>query len=684
MQQPARQSEWRPGWRACLPAALGIALAGCREPPYAKLPPAGDPPEPACPIDTPAAPALSAAGWTAPLALRGGDIGQIVRAAGDSDRVWAASEQVGLWRSDDAGRTWSLTQTPTSHTYGQVAAHPIDPDILVTTSDQGWITLDGGATFGPLGLPWTSPEMSIRGLAFDGDRLYAAWLDGTIHRSDDLGETWAEVGAVPGPLAAPAPPSGGHDEKPDLRLTVAGDGSLIATSAGRGVYRSTDGGERFAHTLDEPIAGALVSVRGADVVVASRHPDSSSVWYSADHGALWQERAAVDGALTSLWIDPDRSLWATTPSGLWSEDDGHLPLDGEGWGGFEVVTGGPDGALLVGHRLGVLGSTDGGQRFADWSRDIVDADLINIAVHPQCPAVVFAGTQCRSGLFRSTDWGQTFDRPVGVDLHYTMTTVVSPASAGEIWAASDDRLWWSADLGETWASRSPLGADRDGVHLHGLAVHPTDPARVMVGSVGSGDFADDQARIYRSGDRGQTWTGETTGLPETAESFHALHHVLTDPEVVLLGTFPAGEGVTHLGGEGVGMFRSTDGGGSWTEVAGVPRSVQGFAECGGRLFAATGEGAWGSADGGVSWSPLLDTAEGVKAVACHADTVLAIGPTVGVRRSDDGGATWSDWTGDLVVRLSQIHNQLGVGISPDGAVAYVAVPGEGVSARALE
>lgn len=674
-----------------------LGALACVEPQYGDLP-AGDSGTPAdggtpgttqqplvdCPVDDATPPEdIATTDWTRAVGLQGGDIEQIRVSATARDIVWAASAQNGLWRSEDAGRTWRIAFTFNSHTYGQVALHGSDPDILAYSTDQGWITTDGGANFQAFGLTWTGSETAVRGLAFDGDQLYAVQLSGQVHRSDDFGLTWQALGTLPPPASHLAPPSGGHDEKEDLWLAVTDSGTVLAASSGNGLYRSTDRGETFSEVLPVNISGALLAVSGDSVVVGAAGDTSTEVYASDDGGASWVARARVEAELVSVWLGEDGELLGTTPAGFWSEADGLVTLGGQSWGRYAAIARVGEGDLLIGHRLGVLGSTDDGQSFSEWSDEMVDRDLINLAVHPACPGLVFTGTQCRSGLYRSLDYGQTFDRPMYADMHYTMTTVVSPSSPEQIWSASDDVLWRSSDLGETWIALNPA-TGTGGVHLHGLGVHPELPERVIVGSVGSGDFADDQAHLYATEDGGETWQALGEGLPDTEESFHAIHFAREDPDVVLLGTFPAGEGVTHAGGDGVGLYRSEDGGQAWTKVDVPALSVQIFAECQGRIYAGADLGLLRSDDRGATWSTVLAGSDGVKNVACHGDLVLALDPGWGVQRSDDGGDSWSDWTGSLDVTLGEINNQVGLEISPDGRFAYAVVPNRGFSMRSLE
>src|SRR6202165_1071200 len=83
-----------------------------------------------------------------------------------------------------------------------------------------------------------------------------------------------------------------------------------------------------------------------------------------------------------------------------------------------------------------------------------------------------------------------------------------------------------------------------------LAVSPTDPATVLVGT-GSG-------RLFRSTDGGTTWTAVGRGLGR---------RVLTSQ----LSPFKAG--LVYAGTRGAGLWKSTDGGATWTNQASIPSST---------------------------------------------------------------------------------------------------------------
>jgi len=157
---------------------------------------------------------------------------------------------------------------------------------------------------------------------------------------------------------------------------------------------------------------------------------------------------------------------------------------------------------------------------------------------------------------------------------------------------------------------------------------------------------EDQA-VWRSPDGGATWTQVTAGLPVMAD----VHRFAVRDTTVFL----AAEAV----GSELAVYRSDDRGLSWQQVStdlpappGDAARVLAFHA--GALYLGL-DGTWGarglhrSLDDGVTWSPLTDTLPvtdpGVTALA-FPDDALLVGTRQGAFRSDDDGATWTPaWQG---------------------------------------
>jgi|GEM_PF-6819538 len=203
----------------------------------------------------------------------------------------------------------------------------------------------------------------------------------------------------------------------------------------------------------------------------------------------------------------------------------------------------------------------------------------------------------------------------------------------------------SGSNGVSLAAVTPTGANVwqniGPMHIGGrtrtLLISPTNPNIMLLGSVSGG--------IWRTTDRGVNWAPVNDFLPNMAVS-----HLAQDPfdaNVILAGT---GESYTHTGREGAGILKSTDGGLNWNFLASTisgsstpMKYVQHLAfspVTRGLLFASTDVGLYRSVNGGASWTLVApDKIYGVHFQPGNPKRMLA--SAVGyIRQSDDSGKTW--------------------------------------------
>ena len=203
----------------------------------------------------------------------------------DNDIVYAGGAQGGVWKSEDAGDSWTpLTDGECSLAMGSIAIDPVDPEIVYAgTGEQNYQrdsyygcgvlrTLDGGTTWEQLGTDPFVRKTATTGGAYIArvvvDRATAGSADSTtvlvassfgLFRSTDSGRTWEEVleGRATDLLAHPTD------------STV-----FFAAVQEEGVYRSTDSGEEW----DE--ASTDMSLDGAKRINLAISPSDPDVLYA--------------------------------------------------------------------------------------------------------------------------------------------------------------------------------------------------------------------------------------------------------------------------------------------------------------------------------------------------------------------------------------------------------------------
>lgn len=246
----------------------------------------------------------------------------------------------GMYKSTDAGKTWSqVGLTATGH-IGAVEIHPANPDIVFAAaignafapnSDRGvYRTLNGGKSWEKV--LFLSDTVGFADIEFHPSNpniLYAAawraerkpWTIisggtiGGIYKSSDMGKTWRKLEAgLPSGLIG----------KIDLAVTPAAPGRVYALIEAPepvgGLYRSENSGENWSlissrlELLDRPFYYCNVDVHplNADAVFVS----STSFWRSNDAGKTWQNVNTPHGDNHDLWINPkDTTEWIQSNDG---------------------------------------------------------------------------------------------------------------------------------------------------------------------------------------------------------------------------------------------------------------------------------------------------------------------------------------------------------------------------------
>jgi photosystem II stability/assembly factor-like uncharacterized protein len=226
-------------------------------------------------------------------------------------------------------------------------------------------------------------------------------------------------------------------------------------------------------------------------------------------------------------------------------------------------------------------------------------------------------------------------------------------------ASFGDGIWKSTDAGKTWAH---LGLE-DSQHIARIVIDPRNPDIVLVAAQGHIYGPNEQRGVFRSTDGGRTWTkvlykDARSGAIELAAD-------PDDPSTIFAATWEVQRRPWRLdaGGPGSGLYKSSDGGATWTPVAGhgLPETVLGkigisvAAGTGGRRVYALVEAAHGglfrSDDGGATWiqtsdsHPLYTRAWYFTKVFAHPtnpDVVYVVGNALW--RSADGGRTFTKET----------------------------------------
>jgi photosystem II stability/assembly factor-like uncharacterized protein len=237
------------------------------------------------------------------------------------------------------------------------------------------------------------------------------------------------------------------------------------------------------------------------------------------------------------------------------------------------------------------------------------------------------------GVWKTTDGGKTVVPVTDAYFGGTIGSIdVQQSNPDVVWVGGGetpirgnvshgDGVWKSTDAGKTWQY---MGL-KETQYIARVRIHPQNPDIVYVGALGHVFGPNKERGVYRTTDGGKTWTqilfrNDSTGVADMILD-------PSNPNILYVSFWQAGRKPWQLisGGNGSGIFKSVDGGDTWTEITRNPGLPQ--------------RGPLGAI--GITVSPAKPSR--LWAIVEHE-------PNGGVYRSDDAGATWQFMTGDRNLR----------------------------------
>ncbi len=246
--------------------------------------------------------------------FRGGRSAAVTGVPGKANLFYMGATGGGVWRTKDAGNSWENISD--GFFGGSIGA------IAVSDWDNNVIYAGGG-------------EVTVRGNVSSGTGMY---------KSVDAGKTWQSIGLK---NSRHIPRIRIHPKNPDL-VYAAVLGDLYKSSADRGVYKSTDGGNSWKKVLfanaDAGAVDLVMDPNNPRILYAStwkirRTPyslesggEGSALWKSTDGGDTWENISSNKGLPKGLWgisgvtvspLNSDR-VWAIIENkvgGVYRSDD---------------------------------------------------------------------------------------------------------------------------------------------------------------------------------------------------------------------------------------------------------------------------------------------------------------------------------------------------------------------------
>ncbi len=500
--------------------------------------------------------------WRSIGPARAGRVLAVTGVPGDPETYYSGSVGGGVWKTNDAGRTWSsVFDSQPVASIGAIAVAPTNPQIVYVGSG----------------------EADMRSSISTGNGMY---------KSEDAGKTWKRIGLSDsqhiGRILV--------DPQDANRLFVAVLGHAYGPNQERGVYRSNDGGLTWQRILfrDEDTGAIDLAFQ----------PGNTQVLYAA----LWQTRRPPWSVYPPS-NGPGSGLYRTHDAGNhWEQIVGHgLPSDGLGRMGIAFAPSNPKRIYLIvdAKEGGLYRSDDAG---SNWKKVSTDSRVWSrgwyfgeVTVDPEDEDHVFLPNVA---TYQSRNGGVTFEAwkgaPGGDDYHAlwidqtnTQRMILScdqgaivTRNGGQTWSswfnqpngqfyhvAVDNQFpyWVYGAQQDSGSAATPSRGKYGSLNFHDwrpleagdengyIAPDPLNPRVIYGGFVTRQDTSDEEIQlmpptIAHTGDFRRTWT-----LP--------LVYSATNPHILYFGSNV--------------LFRTADGGSSWQImspdltrlVAGIPPNL---------------------------------------------------------------------------------------------------------------
>ena len=672
-----------------------------------------------------AAPPWSAMRWRSVGPTIGGRVVAVAGVSGRGthpDLFYMGAVDGGVWRSDDAGVTWKNltdgTLPGTSNSIGAIAIAPSDPRTIyvgtgesdirgdVITGDGVFRSDDAGKTWRSCGLADTHTISALVVDPADANVVYAASMGHVfasnpargVFKSTDGGKTWSKilyVDAKTGAIDLVMDPKDPSILYAAMWQAYRKPWTLQDGGPGSGLYKTTDGGAHWTEISRNPgfaqgILGRIgVSVAASDprvlyAIVQAKHggvfrsndagatwarvnsnwslrqrafyymsvfadpvdtatvyvPEVDALWVSHDGGRHFAKLHTPHGDNHIVWIDPRRprillegndggATVSTNGGRTWSGEHNqptgqfyHVALDDrfpfhlygaqQDEGSFEGPSATPSGMIPLG----------------DWHRAAY-GEATFVAPQPGDPRITYGSGyfsillrhDARTGQYREVSpWPEYQEGAASRELKYrfgwTHPILFSPANPHELLIASQ-RVLKSLDGGETWSVISP-DLTRNDPTTERPSGGPVD-----LDQSGAEIFPDVSALAPSPLDADVIWAGSADGLVHVTIDGGAHWRLVTPPalpqwsEITSIEASHVAKGTAWLTASRYQwddfhpyVFETTDYGQHWTlRTQGLPVDDYVFVvredpSDPRLLFVGTKNAVFASFDGGAQWRPL--------------------------------------------------------------------------------
>jgi len=662
---------------------------------------------------------LRAMEWREVGPYRGGRSAAVAGIAADRETYYFGSTGGGVWKTQNGGQSWrNVSDGYFGGSIGAVAVSDWDPNVVyvgggektvrgnVSPGDGMWKSTDAGDTWSRIGLTDSQHISRVRVHPKNPDLVYAAVMghlfgpndERGVYRSKDGGENWDQVLYVSDEVGAvdlAMDPTNPRILYASFWRILRTPYSLESGGEGSGIYKSVNGGDTWEElTGNEGLPQGMIGISGIAVSPTNnknvyamieaekgglfRSRDGGRTWskvnedrnlrqrawyytrvyadpadeesvyvlnvrfhYSKDGGRSFSEIDVPHGDNHDLWIDPNDPLRM-----IQSNDGGaNVSFDrGETWSvqsnqptaqmyrvstdndfPYRLLGGQQDNSAVRIRSRSAFGNSIG---VRDWE-PTAGGESGHIAAKPDNPDIVVGGSyggylrvvNHRTGERRSIDvWP---DNPMGwgaAELKYRFQwnfPIAFSVHDPEVLYVAADVLFRTNDMGQSWetisadltrndktkmeSSGGPITKDNTSIEYYGTIFAMAESHHEQ-GVIWAGS---DDGRVHVTRNDGDSWQDVTpSGLPEWAQiNSIDIHPFERGGAYVAATRYKSDDFRPYL-------YRTTDWGQSWQRItSGIPddeftRVVRADPDRRGLLYAGTEKAIYYSVDDGGTWQSL--------------------------------------------------------------------------------
>lgn len=502
----------------------------------------------------------------------GGYVQQVVISPSNPQRVYAYVDVGGVYRSDDAGRSWlmchgNLPASRSNYSVRGLWVDPHDPDHVVIATGNRWdgrqgiyLSTDGGGSWTKTYDAWFFGNGYRRAagniLVSDpgnANRLYLAAVDDGWAFSEDKGKTWQANGQLKGlnPIAIwvdQTNPKNIWVSCYEQKVRFQGEDRHFK----RGLYLSQDRGQTFALVNDRDIL-EMVQLPWANhpliAICELGHlgisQDMGKTFSALEDGLPIDEEVLRKNSSTSpssfnaLSMGPDFVLLGARngdiyrlPENLstWQHVKPTAIDEGDWWGRMKpgqwqhygkalsaitISPNDPDHWYMT-DWYAVYQSTNAGKTW-ELSIDGIEVTVMHwLLQDPFDPTLIHAG-MADNGYIRSENRGVTFTKPDGGPSNVKHIAASVARKGLMFYVGPKDHSWLANQLyvsrnsGQSWSQCKMRGLpDMENQRCNSIALDPTNPQRLWLAV--SGKIAPNEGGVYFSDDQGESFVWDSQGM----------------------------------------------------------------------------------------------------------------------------------------------------------------------------